>query len=259
MIYSCTKDSVKTENQDQAASQAELQTLKSILKIGDEETTTLRTVTDCGTPNCTLYLSGVSETVLIPSLGCYALVTYDIYRCWNPGPSPTTVTDIFKNFKAVPIEAMGCTALLNDWAVLYNNGDFIGLAAALDLFNSLASEAVEQKWVNYFFTSQPYMQTFFRCGKPNKYFIEFFMNNCFKWCINFTTASGKPVFDFVRNDCTQNCCKRTRQYCWNLNNTLNIGTPSYIQIGDCVEVQGANCGVGYITAGSCTHKCFPTE
>lgn len=264
LIYSCTKDGVKNETQDKVTSENDIETLKSILKITDEETASVRTESTCGAPDCYLLLPGVSETVYIDYYGCSAKVTYDLYRCFTSGSTPTTVTEIFKNFKAVPIESMGCTALLDAWTVLYNNGDYNGLAAELDLFNSKASEAVEKARVNYFFTSQSYMQTFFRCGNNNKYIIEFYMDNCFKWCISYTTDSGKPVWDFVRTSCADNCCKRTRQYCWSQATAtqqagpiISPGSESTIQVGVCSEAQEANCGIGYVKSESCFHQCFP--
>lgn len=262
VIYSCTKDAVKNENQEQISSEADLQTLKSILKITDDQVTSVRTIETCGTPNVSPWIKVENETVLIPTLGCYAKVSYDINRYVNFGTG-TEITDVFRNFKAVPIESMGCTALLDAWTVLYNNGSYDALATELDHFNSLASEEVEKAWVNNFF-SQTFMQTYFQCGNNNKYKIEFFMDNCFKWCISYSTASGKPEWDFVRTSCGDNCCKRTRPYCWGQTSATNPPGPivpllseSIIQVGVCVQAQEANCGVGYVKSESCFHECFP--
>ncbi len=262
-IYSCAKEGSTLEKQKESLSLEQINELKSTLGFDENiENRSAIAGASCSntTQGCFLLQAGVTDTFLVPGTSCYASATYDLYRCLNFG-SATIVTHIFNNFSTFPIAGMGCDSILNAWDSLLNVGNFNEFSHQLDLFNAIATEIVEQNYHNDLFTSQ-FFQIYFDCNQFNTLlFSEFYIENCFKWCIGNKIVDGRPVKDFQRRICGESCCKRTTAYCWSATKQKVIpSSPVVTQVGLCeASTSIENCPSGYYTLGSCQHQCFPKK
>lgn len=262
-IYSCAKDGNTHEKQNNFLSSSQIEELKSTLGFDENvETRSAMAGASCGntTQGCFLLQAGKTDTFLIPGTTCYASATYDLYRCLNT-TGATIVTHIFNNFSTFPIVGMGCDSILNSWDSLLNVGNFNEFSYQLDLFNAIATEIVEQNYNKQLFTSS-FFQSFFNCEQFNTLlFSEFYLDNCFKWCVGNKIVDGRPVRDYQRRTCGESCCKRTTAYCWSAAKQKVIeSSPVVEQIGNCESSSSIeNCPAGYYTLGSCQHQCFPKK
>lgn len=172
----------------------------------------------------------ISYTITLngsPYNGCYVLVTFNLYICYEQGVGGNIRKLVFDDFVADITADPSCdqfTAYLDN---LIQNSQFAAWDAAMDAFYRAARDEAQRLTMTALLYSNP---TVYQCnGSTHGAVSEFYSSTCYRWCL----PSNAPI-NPIQAICGSQCCVKTQTWCLDGSNIV-VSTASYNSTGSCTN------------------------
>jgi hypothetical protein len=185
-----------------------------------------------------------------PYSPCRAIVSYDLWYCYELGTG-LIIKVVFDNFTAKPEPGSDCQSFIDSLAYLDTTYQYTELWAALDAFNEVARNTLEDTIMRQLTYDS---RNIFPCNSiPNNFLqSEFFTNICYTYCVGVIHHMGYDELLYQKATCGASCCQRSYLWCWSTTqNRVVKSNAAYSLVGSC-SVDNTSCGLGLTKIGDCT-------